>query len=140
MRRRFKFLIAILVVALLAVAARDWLVLAWQAWDYPIATPHARTQIAVTRDYVYISAGVDGIEVVNLASAQPHALLSPPAPLDRIDDVAIADGLLFALDATAPGFLQTYALEVAGEVRTVDAAAPVPVGPFSGVSAAGGVV
>ena len=140
MRRQSKLIGAILVAVLLAVAGRDWLALAWDAWDYPTATPHARTQIAVAQNRVYLAAGVDGIEVIDLPSAQRHELIAPSAPLDRIDDVAIADGLLFALDATPPGFLQTYAFNGAGDATIVGSATPVPVGPFSGVSAAAGIV
>lgn len=133
-------LAAIVLAALAAAAARDWLALAWNAWNYPSATAHARTQIAIGQDRAYIAAGIDGIEMIGLSRKRPLTLLGPVAPLDRIDDLVIADGFLFALDATPPGHLQSYALKGNGDAKMTGAAIPVPVGPFSGVSAANGVV
>ena len=135
----------ILVAALLATAAtgvlaRDWLALAWNAWDYPAASVHARTQIVINGAHAYAAAGVDGIEVIDLARGVSLSMLPPRSPMDRIDDIAIADGWLFALDATPPGFLQLYRLQEDGQGKAVGAASPVPVGPFSGVAAAAGVV
>jgi len=123
-----------------ALLGHRWLALGWNAWHYPAASPSARAQAVVDGGYLYIAAGTDGIEVVDLANEERRRLVPSKAPSDRIDDLAIADGWLFALDATPPGHLMTYSLanpdlpSLSGEV------VPVPVAPFSGVSAAGGVV
>ncbi len=133
----------IVVVAALAVAAalgHRWLELGWQAWDYPVAAAPARTQVVVADGRAFVAAGADGIEVVDLATAQGVALVPPPAPADRIDDLAVADGWLFALDATPPGHLLTFRSAHLGAASSPAAIVAVPVGPFSGVSAAAGVV
>ena len=139
-RRSTVIVAAVLATAAAGVLARDWLALAWSAWDYPRAGAQARTQIAIHGARAYVAAGVDGIEVIDLASGVSLAVRPPNSPLDRIDDIAIADGWLFALDATSPGFLQLYRLKPDGLGDAVGAASPVPVGPFSGVAAATGVV
>jgi hypothetical protein len=133
----------VVVVAALGVAAalgHRWLDLGWQAWHYAVAAPTARTQLVVADGRAYVAVGVDGIEVVDLATAQRVALVPPPAPADRIDDLAAADGWLFALDATPPGHLLTLRSSHLGATSSPVAIVPVPVGPFSGVSAAAGIV
>ena len=130
---------AALALALAALLGHRWLALGWNAWHYPAATPSARTQAIVDGGHAYIAAGADGIEVVDLA-IQKRRLLPPEAPADRIDDLAIADGWLFALDATPPGHLMIYSLANPDLPSASGDVVPVPVGPFSGVSAAAGVV
>jgi hypothetical protein len=129
--RRLLLTCAALALGAAALLGRRWLVLGWNAWHYPTAQSSARTQVVVDGGHTFIAAGAEGIEIVDLAT-QRRQLLPPPDPADRIDDLAIADGWLFALDATPPGYLMT----VSQPCETV----PVPVGPFSGVSAAAGVV
>jgi hypothetical protein len=68
------------------------------------------------------------------------ALVRPAPPADRIDDLAFAGGLLLALDATPPGHLLSYALDRPRSPLVAAGSVPVPVGPFSGVSAAAGLV
>jgi hypothetical protein len=139
--KKSSILIGIALACVLSGAlAHDWLSLAWNAWGYPQAAPSARTQIVVARGHAFIAAGIEGIEVIDLAQGKRVALLSPRAPLDRIDDLAVADGWLFALDATPPGFLQVFALDSTGLRGPFGAATPVAVGPFSGVAAAAGRV
>jgi hypothetical protein len=129
-----------LALGLAALLGHRWLALGWNAWHYPTAAPAARTQVVVGGGRAYVAAGVDGIEVVELASRERRALVPPEAPADRVDDLAIADGLLFALDATPPGHLMTYSLADPDLPLPAGDVVPVPVGPFSGVSAAAGVV
>jgi len=131
---------AALALGLAVLLGHRWLALGWNAWHYPIAAPAARTQIAVAGGRGYFAAAVDGIEVVDLVSEKRRGLLPPTAPVDRIDDLTIADGWLFALDATPPGHLMVYSLANPDLPALTGAAVPVPVGPFSGVSAAGGSV
>ena len=116
-----------------------WIALGWNAWRYPVAAAHDRTQIAVAGNLAYLAAGVDGIDILDLTRGQRIARIAPQAPADRIDDVAVAEGRLLALDATPPGHLQAYALGQPQHPRLL-AHAAVPVGPFSGVSTAAGLV
>lgn len=125
---------------LAASLGHRWLALGWSAWDYPVAAGSARTQIAVEGGHAYIAAGAEGIEVIDLATQKRRALLPPEAPADRVDDLALADGWLFALDATPPGYLMIYSLSDPDRPSRSSEIVPVPVGPFSGVSAASGVV
>ena len=129
-----------LTLGLAALLGHRWLALGWNAWHYQTATGSARTQAVVDYGHAYIAAGTDGIEVIDLAAQGKRRLLPPNAPADRIDDLAIADGLLFALDATPPGHLMTYSLANPARPSPSGEIVPVPVGPFSGVSAAAGVV
>jgi hypothetical protein len=131
---------AALALGLAALAGHRWLALGWNAWRYPTAKAAARTHVVVDGGHAYVAAGAEGIEVVDLATPGRRRLVPPVAPADRIDDLAVADGWLFALDATPPGHLMTYSLSDPGAPVPSGAVVPVPVGPFSGVSAAAGVV
>ncbi len=119
---------------------RDWLRLGWQAWHYPVAGGHDRGPLRIADGATYLAAGADGLEVRALAGRMAVIRFAVPAGVDRIDDIALADGFLFALDATSPGHLAVYSL--ADPMRPALVAAPIPVevGPFSGVSAAAGIV
>src|SRR5262245_66552499 len=86
-----------LIMVLTVLLGHRWLALGWNAWDYPHAAPSARTQIAIDRGRAYIAAGADGIEIIDLSTQKRRALVPSKAPADRIDDLAIADGWLFAL-------------------------------------------
>jgi hypothetical protein len=125
---------------LAALLGHRWLALGWNAWHYPVATAAARTQIVTAGGSAYVAVGAEGIEVIDLATQKRRILVPPVAPADRIDDLAVAGGWLFALDATPPGHLMTYSLANPGQPAPSGAIVPVPVGPFSGVSAAAGVV
>jgi hypothetical protein len=122
--------------------AGRWIALGWNAWGYPVAEPALRTAVVVDGPVAYLAAGMDGIEVLSLVSAGGTAVgaVALPADFDRVDDLALADRLLFALDATPPGHLAVYSLADPFHPRAVAAAVPVDVGPFSGVAAARGLV
>ncbi|HXT21928.1 MAG TPA: hypothetical protein VN923_14350 [Thermoanaerobaculia bacterium] len=139
-RRGARVGIVLAVVAVAAALGHRWLALGWAAWDYAVAAPMARTQVVVAGDHAYVAAGVDGIEVIDLGASRRLALVPPAAPADRIDDLAVEGGWLFALDATPPGHLMSYRLAGIGASSRPVATVAVPVGPFSGVSAAAGLV
>ncbi|HYU35419.1 MAG TPA: hypothetical protein VEW48_24975, partial [Thermoanaerobaculia bacterium] len=130
----------VLALGLVVLLGQRWLTLGWNAWHYPTAAPSARTQVVVDGGHAYLAAGADGIEIVDGSTQKRLRLVPPEAPADRIDDLAIADGWLFALDATPPGHLMAYSLAVPDLPSPSGAIVTVPVGPFSGVSAAAGVV
>jgi len=135
-----RLLLPVTLLAFVALFGHRWLALGWAAWGYPVAAPAARTQVVVADGRAYVAAGVEGIEVVDLDGARKSVLIPPVAEMDRVDDLAVADGLLFALDATPPGHLATYSLADPDRPAPTGAIVPVPVGPFSGVSAAAGLV
>jgi hypothetical protein len=139
-RSRLALLCAGSAAALGALLGHRWLELGWNAWRYATAESAARTQVVVAQGRAWVAAGADGIEVVDLAAGERMAILRLPAPADRIDDLALADGMLFALDATPPGHLIAYRAGADGRPAAPGAIVEVPVGPFSGVSAAAGLV
>jgi len=139
-RLRVTLLCAALALGLAALLGHRWLALGWNAWHYPAASPSARTQAVLAGGHAYLAAGAGGIEVVDPATQERRTLVPPEAPADRIDDLAIAGGWLFALDATPPGYLMTYSLADADRPSPSGEIVEVPVAPFSGVSAAAGVV
>jgi len=140
MKRSAAALLVVLVTGAIALFGHRWLLLGWNAARYPTAAPTERTQAALWNDRAYIAAGADGIDVVPASGKKAAARIAPTQPMDRVDDLAVADGWLFALDATPPGHLQVYSLAHPDQPTSVDTAIAVPVGPFSGVSAAAGRV
>jgi hypothetical protein len=128
---------ALAMAGAVAAASSGWLGLVAGALATPTSADDAATNVAIADGVAYVARSTRGLDVVALDAGTHHAL-PPPAPTDRIDDVAVADGLLFALDATMPGHLLVYRLD-AGAPALV-ATTPVPVGPFSGVAAGGGHV
>jgi hypothetical protein len=88
----------------------------------------------------YGSLADQGLDVVDLMHPERHRTISPPVGSESIDDVAVADGLLFALDARRPGHLSVFSLSDPTMPLLASAAVEVEVGPFCGVSAGGGRV
>jgi hypothetical protein len=124
--------------AALALGGCGWPGLIAGALTTPTSVDDASTNVAIASGVAYVARSTRGIERIDLADGK-RSLTSPPTPVDRIDDVAVSDGLLFALDATPPGHLVVYRIEPSGELELVTRVA-VAVGPFSGVAAAGGHV
>ena len=140
MKRSAAALLVVLVTGAIALPGHRWLLLGWNAARYPTAIPTERTQAVLWNDRAYIAAGADGIDVVPLGATSAVARIAPISPIDRVDDLAVADGWLFALDATPPGHLRVYSLAHPDQPTPLGTALAVPVGPFSGVSAAAGRV
>ena len=104
----------------------------------PTSGKDASTNVAIADGVAYVAHSAGGVERIDLATGR-RTRIAPAAPADRIDDVAIADGFLFALDATPPGHLVVYRIDAEDALHAV-VVAPVPVGPFSGVAARAGHV
>jgi hypothetical protein len=77
--------------------------------------------------------------MVDLSAPKMRRVVTPVDDT-TVDDLAIADGLLFALDARTPGGLAVYSLADPANPALVQAPVMAEVGPFSGVSAANGLV
>jgi hypothetical protein len=88
----------------------------------------------------YVALGEGGLGIVDVASGRTVRTIAAAAPAGSVDDLALDGDLLFALDARPPGQVWVWSLAAAREPVTVSAPQPVPVGPFSGVSAARGRV
>lgn len=126
-------------VASLALTGCGWLGLGWGALSYPTTEAGESANVVASGDVAYATRGADGIEVIDLADAAARRTIAA-APGTTVDDLAIADNLLFALDAHAPGHLAVYSLADPRAPALVQQPVAVPVGPFSGVSAANGLV
>jgi hypothetical protein len=115
-----------------------WIGLAWGALSFPTTAPGEAANVVVAGDFAYATRGSEGIEIVRLSSGARRAL--PLAAGESADDLAVADGLLFVLDARPPGALSIYSLADPEAPELRQAPVAVEVGPFSGVSAAAGRV
>jgi hypothetical protein len=127
-----------MLAAALALGACGWPGLISGALSTPTSTDDASTNVAIFDGIAYVARSARGIERIELANGK-RSVTPPPAAADRIDDVAIADGLLFALDATPPGHLIVYRIGADGSL-TPASQTEVAVGPFSGVAAGDGHV
>jgi hypothetical protein len=122
----------------LAVGGCGWPGLIAGAATTPTSVDDASTNVAIAGGVAWVARSTRGIERIDLSNGK-RSLTAPSAPADRIDDVAVSDGLLFALDASPPGELFVYRIGADGVLAQV-ASSEVAVGPFSGVAAGGGHV
>jgi hypothetical protein len=118
----------------------NWVSLAKNAYSYE-TTARGEASNVVARDGIaWTALGADGLGVIDTRSGARIRTIAPPPGSESIDDAAIADSLLFVLDARPPGHLAAYALSGRDSLVLVSPPRVVPVGPFSGVSASNGVV
>ncbi len=124
-----------------ALAGCAWIGLAWGALRYPTTRAGEPANVVIAGDFAYATRGAVGIEIVRLgrgAELGERRMLRIDG--GSVDDLAVADGLLFALDARPPGALRVFSLANPAAPEASQPAVPVEVGPFSGVSAAAGRV
>ena len=117
-----------------------WVALGYNSARYPTTAAGESANVVISGTTAYGSLAERGLEVVDLTTARRIRTLSPPAGSESIDDLAVADGLLFVLDARPPGHLAVFSLSDPGAPVPVSAPVQVEVGPFSGVTAGGGRV
>ncbi len=131
----------LLSVALLAgfASACNWVSLAKNAFTYDTIRRGEAGNLAALDTLIYATTAEDGLVIVGAPSGRVLATVPPAAGTESADDLAIADGLLFVLDARPPGHLSVYLLTDPLHPRLVAPPRDVPVGPFSGVSANGGL-
>ena len=122
-----------------ATASCNWLSLARHSLTYRELRRGETGNLAAHDSLVYATVADDGVIIVDARSGTRLATIAPPPGSESIDDVAVADGLLFALDARPPGHVSVYSLEHPLRPQLVSPPRPVPVGPFSGISAAAGI-
>lgn len=127
-------------VVLALVFARPWIGLAYGAATYPVSAAGEATNVVIDGTLAYVSLGERGFEIVDVASGKVLANVPPPASIESVDDLAVADHFLFALDARPPGHLSVFSLAAPWQPKLTSGPIEVAVGPFSGVSAAHGRV
>ncbi len=92
--------------------------------------------LAVDGERIGVAVGERGVDLLDWKTSARLAHADPGGASDSYDDVALAGGWLFALDAD-DGLLSVFDAKTLAVVqRDVE----VPVGPYSGVAAAGGRV
>jgi len=117
----------------------NWISLAVNSASYKTLEAGDAGNLVVVDTVAYVSLADSGFAVVSADAGSRLRVVAPPRGLSSVDDVAAADGLLFVLDARPPGSLAVYSLADRLNPTLIAPAIDVPVGPFSGVSAAHGV-
>lgn len=138
--RRAWLAVCALLTIVAAVLAWPWIALAYGAATYPVTHGGAAANVVLDGATAFVARGDRGLEIVDIHSGKALEIVPPVTPGGSVDDVSIAGQYLFALDARPPGHLSVFSLEESPKLRLTSAPIAVPVGPFSGVSAAGGRV
>ena len=125
--------------ALLTLSSCNWIATARHAIGYPTVARGEAANLAVADSVLYATLAQEGLAVLSGTPLHELHRVAPPARMESVDAVVVADGMLFALDARPPGHLAVYSLADPLAPRLLAPPRPVPVGPFSGVSAASGI-
>lgn len=136
-----RYAIAAMLVAMfvaVALAGRNWISLAANAITYQTVAAGEAANLATHAGLIYATRAEAGLDILD-SSGITITTMAPAAGSESVDDIAIAGTLLFALDARVPGHITVFSLDDPRQPRLVMTPREVPVGPFSGVSAAEGL-
>lgn len=125
-----------LLLTLLATGC-DWISLARNSATYETLCAGEAGNVVVAGGRAFTTLGEGGVLV--RSSTGDTTTVALPAGIESADDLAVADGMLFVLDARPPGHVAALAVDSA-ELRWRGPIFAVPVGPFSGISARDGMV
>lgn len=117
-----------------------WVALGFSSASYRTTKSGESANVVISGTTAYGTLADRGFEIVDLNHSERRRTIAPPAGSESVDDLAVADGFLFALDARKPGHLSVFSLTDPAKPVLASAPVPVDVGPFSGVSAGGGRV
>jgi hypothetical protein len=117
----------------------NWITTARQALTYPTVGPGEAANLVVQDSLVYVTLGGAGLAVLEARSRAEVARIAPEPGSESSDALALDGDLLFVLDARPPGHLSVYSLGNPRAPRLLSPPREVPVGPFSTVSARGGL-
>jgi len=137
---RWIWIILALFIGVAAIFGWPWIALAYYAATYPVTRSGDAANVVIDGAFAFATLGERGIEVVDTATGKVLAIVPPPDASGSVDDLAVADHFLFALDARPPGHLSVFSLANSPKLALASAPIEVAVGPFSGVSAAAGRV
>src|SRR5262245_23830663 len=118
----------------------NWVSLATHAASYRTTATGEAGNVVIHGPFAYATLAEQGLVLEDLETGTTVARIPPPAGSGSVDDLAVADALLFVLDARPPGALSVLSLADPKKPALVSGPVEVPVGPFSGVSAAAGRV
>lgn len=108
--------------------------------DLEVINTFGTNNVEISGDFAYAAAGSQGIVVIDLETLSVAQVVSPPAGSGTVDDVSIDGDLLFTLDGAGAGALAVFSIANPTQPTLVSGPVGVAVGPFAGVSAAGGRV
>lgn len=131
---------ALFAAALLSAGGCNWLSLARNATAYQTLQPGDAGNVVANDSLAYVTLGDSGVAVVDAQSGVRIAVVAPPAGMESVDDLSASGQQLFVLDARRPGHVGVMSLRDGRHPVPVGRPREVAVGPFSGVSAANGVV
>lgn len=95
--------------------------------------------LASEGDVVFVARGCEGLEVVDGTTGAVRTTIAASGDSDSYDDLSVADGILFALDAD-DGYVTTFTIGADGGLAKRASDVEVAVGPYSGISAGGSFV
>ncbi len=124
----------------LSASSCDWISLTCNALTYRTTGTGEVGNIVALGRVAYVTRAEQGLEIIDLSTGEKIQRMAPPSGSESIDDLALADGFLFTLDARPPGSLTIFSMADPKAPQQVSGPVPVPVGPFSGVSASAGRV
>jgi hypothetical protein len=131
---------AVAVLVALGCSGCEWIALGVHAAAYRVTAAGEAGNVVANGELAYVSLAQRGVEVVDGGTGRVLQAVPPPSGSESVDDLAVADDLLFVLDARPPGHLSVFSLADPAIPVLRSAPVEVPVGPFSGVAAAGGRV
>src|SRR5258705_8772507 len=131
---------AALIAVVLAIFGWPWVALGVHAASYPVTGSGEAANVVIAGSTAYATLADRGFAILDVASGRRLAMVPPPAGSESVDDLATADGLLFALDARPPGHLSVFSIADPSHPVLANAPVDAAVGPFSGVSAHAGKV
>jgi hypothetical protein len=120
------------------LAACDWISLAHGALTYDTLRAGEAGSIVVVDSLVLVAIGDSGIALVHTRNGARVGLVPPPSGSESVDDLAVANGVVFALDARPPGHVSTFSLD-RDQLTLRSSPRAVDVGPFSGIDARDGL-
>src|SRR5258705_10604911 len=108
-RRTTTGLVIALLVLTVATSGCAWVALGFSSATYRTTKSGESANVVVSGSTAYGTLADRGLEIVDLNHGQRRTI-PPPAGSESVDDLAVADGFLFALDARKPGHLSVFSL------------------------------
>src|SRR6185436_13627080 len=97
--------IGVLSIAILGAIGWPWVAISIGAASYPTTASGEAANVVIAGPDAYATLADRGFAIFDLATHKQIAIVAPPAGSGSVDDLAVADGLLFVLDARPPGHL-----------------------------------
>lgn len=124
--------------AALTFCGCNWISLGANALTYDTLAAGEAGNIVARDSVAYVSLADSGFAVLDGSGLR--VALIPAAPgMESVDDLALDGDVLFTLDARPPGAFALWSVRDPRRPTILTPSRPVPVGPFSGISARDGL-